>query len=609
MATAHALHIRVTLMLESQSNSIKIRSYFYVTTAGFKMLNPSSDKIVIEKLLHFESVKTVRLTMTAQDTPLPPADVKPSYTATTTILVNITDIDNRPPWFQPCTKHSMGEAVICQDAGYTGNVDLNEQEVGALPLKPGPLYAVDGDESINAPIMYSFLGENPGGLFDINSTSGNITMTKATDVLGPIDLTVLAAQLDNQYQFATTTVTISVRVKSLHPPRFEKQQYDGVVAAAGTMVMDMKNKEEPLKILAIDEDYAGAGGLNPKVIYSVTGSSAFSIISGYMFLTESLPAGTLSLQVEAVDESNGESATAQLSVEVTAGLSSTTVRPSTPDITSPTPTEETSTNVSTTDPSVSTTGPSVSTTGPNVSTANPSATSDIITSSTNPSGHTGEFGTEDMLAVGITLGILLLISLVVIGLLVYQIQIGKTEWKKIYEASVFRSTLGQGPGSQKMGIQYTNDGFYKDEEDGSVASSGPDAGGAPQVHTESVSLQKSAIMSMATLNTLLPDNESQAGSDRTDSEKEVKPILTKDRRSEDGYKSVWFKEDIDPNAKQDVVIIPDSREDNEDEDWDDGGQDVTKGMPKVVFSDTDLDSGLGMRLEDQMDDSDENEVL
>lgn len=47
-------------------------------------------------------------------------------------MVTIVDVDNRPPWFKPCTEHVVGGAVICQSTGYTGRVVLNEQEVRLL---------------------------------------------------------------------------------------------------------------------------------------------------------------------------------------------------------------------------------------------------------------------------------------------------------------------------------------------------------------------------------------------------------------------------------------------------------------------------------------------
>lgn len=122
--------------------------------------------------------------------------------------------------------------------------------------------------------------------------------------------------------------------------------------------------------------------------------------------------------------------------------------------------------------------------------------------------------------------------------------------------------------------------------------------------------------SSAPLHALMPDDTSDVGSDKADSEKEVKPILTKERRMEEGYKSVWFKEDIDPNAKEEVVIIPDREEDSEEEDGEPSSRSRRNdqdGKPpktsKVLSSDNDLDSGLGVKIDEPGDDSDTNEEL
>lgn len=69
--------------------------------------------------------------MTFQDTPLA-SIAEASYTATTTVVVNIIDIDNRPPWFQPCTEHDFGTSKVCVNSGYEGTVNLNEASVGFL---------------------------------------------------------------------------------------------------------------------------------------------------------------------------------------------------------------------------------------------------------------------------------------------------------------------------------------------------------------------------------------------------------------------------------------------------------------------------------------------
>ncbi|XP_051238538.1 cadherin-related family member 5 isoform X2 [Dicentrarchus labrax] len=534
--------------------------YYNLTSElnAFKLRSATNPDILVKTPLDYDKVKNVQLMLYAQDTPLESPSPGPSFTASATIMVTILDVDTRPPWFQPCTEHEVGGALICQNSGYTGRVNLNEQEIGALPLKPGPLYAIDGDSGINEEITYSFLNGDAGGLFQINPNTGNISMLKPADVLETISLTVLAAQKKNSYQFASTPVTISVQVKSLHPPRFQRSQYEGVVTAVGEMAVDPKNKDEPLKILATDDDYVVTGGLNPYISYDIIGSSDFSIIDGYLFMTKDLPEETLSLQVVAKDMTNDDSVTAQLSVEVK---------------------------------------------------------SVIIPS--------GGYGPTDMAVLGATLGVLLFICLVVIGVLIFNIRRGKADWRKIYETSMFRSSLGQGSGGQKEGIQYTNDAFQKDEDGDSTGSGGPEGGsvmavGEPQKAAGNFTPFEAVMTSSVPLHALLNDNTSQAGSDKADSEKEVKPILTKERRMDEGYKSVWFKEDIDPDAKEEVVIIPDSREsDSEEEDEEqpssskeeDEDDNPQKKTQRVIFNDADMDSGLGVKMEDPEGDSDGDEML
>lgn len=53
----------------------------------------------------------------------------------------------------------------------------------------------------------------------------------------------------------------------------------------------------------------------------------------------------------------------------------------------------------------------------------------------------GQFQTEDMIALGVSLAIVLLICFVVIGVLAYNLSRFNTNWKKLSEASIFRSTV------------------------------------------------------------------------------------------------------------------------------------------------------------------------
>ncbi|KAM7003192.1 cadherin-related family member 5-like [Tautogolabrus adspersus] len=534
------------------------RLYYSLTSESnaFKLESSTSPDLLVKTPLEYDKVKTVQLILKAQDTPLTGGGSGVSHTATTTINIVITDVDNRPPWFQPCDMHDMGGTLICQSAGYTGMVVLNEQQSGALPLKPGPLKAIDGDSGINEDITYSFVGGEDGdGLFAIGVNTGLITMLKPADLVDTIILTVLAAQKTNRHQFATTSVTISVQVKSLHPPRFQRPQYEAVVSSVGAMAMDSNNMDDLLRILATDDDYAAAGGVNPHITYSITGSSDFSVVNGYLFMTRQLADSTLSLQIVATDTSNDQTDKAQLSVEVK---------------------------------------------------------SVIIPS--------GGYGPADMAALGATLGVLLFICLVVIVVFALRIQREKNNWKKIHETSTFRSTMGQGSGGPKEGMQYTNDAFMNDEDGHSPEVGRKMAGEEPQKASGDFMLEKAIVKSTVPLHALLDDDANQEESDKDDNDKEVKPILTREKRMDDGYKSVWFKEDIDPDAKEEVVIIPNSREDDSEDEGEEEEEQSSSGReendnddhlgmktPRAVFNDADLDSGLGVRIEDPAEDSDGGE--
>lgn len=67
--------------------------------------------------------------MPFKDTPFRPGSDEATHSASTTIMINIIDVDDRGPWFQPCNKQEVNGIWICQSSGYTGSVILNEQQV------------------------------------------------------------------------------------------------------------------------------------------------------------------------------------------------------------------------------------------------------------------------------------------------------------------------------------------------------------------------------------------------------------------------------------------------------------------------------------------------
>ncbi|XP_048829663.1 cadherin-related family member 5-like [Brienomyrus brachyistius] len=496
-------------------------SYFYLPYE----VNPN---IAVKSSLDYDSIKQHTVILHVQDVSL---STVTNHTATTTITFNILDIDNRPPWFLPCIESTQGFTKICLNSGYRGIVNLTEQAPDALILEPGPVYAVDGDKARNEEVAYRIIAGNEDGIFQISPNSGNVSMLKPANVPGPIILTVLAFQVLNSDQFSTTTITFTVVKRSQHPPKFEKNLYEGRVSSESGLdgIIFEINFNRPLKVQALDTDFAG--GINPDLKYEVPGNSDFAVTAeGFVLLKGEVMPGLVNLEIRAVDLSNGEAGTASLTIHVL------------------------------------------------------------------PGGFSVPFGgyrMEDMAALGASLAVVVVLCFVIIGLLIYRIKKGKADWQKMTEASIFRSSFTPGSSGSKDGMQYTNDGFQNDGDTGSVVAKVQDDTNMKldtisAAKFRETSVDKPIPVTSSALDTFLHDSGSLTGSEKTDSEKGVKPILTKERKIEEGYKSVWFKEDIDPNAKKEVVIIPDNEEqdvDDEEESFDVFGSSPI-ATPNVFFTDT-----------------------
>uniref|UniRef100_A0A8C2ASX6 Cadherin-related family member 5b n=1 Tax=Cyprinus carpio TaxID=7962 RepID=A0A8C2ASX6_CYPCA len=490
--------------------------------------------ILVKKRLDYDNVKEVTMMLYVQDTPIG-STAEVSHTASTTIVVNIIDIDNRPPWFQPCTETEINTSKICLMSGYNGNVILNQQAPGPLSLEPGPLMAIDGDKGRNDPIGYMFLGGNDEDIFQIDTDTGSITMQEPITEAGTIVRTVMAFQKENADQFATTTVILKVVESSIFPPKFVKSSYEGFIsedAGVDSLVLESKTSNRALRVQATDEDFSN--GYNPNLRFEIVDGTDFSITpEGFILMAKAVSPGTLNLEMMVVDTTNEESSTASLSVEVTPG-------------------------------------------------------GQLV--------KTGEFSSGDMAAVGASLAVVIVLCLVCIGLMVHRIKGHNADWKKLSEASVFRSTLGGGSGGPKEGVQYSNEGLQHDDDSGSVNSklaadleNKLESGLKPQQRRGSA--PKTMTPSAVLLTTSSPQADSSSLAETIDSEKEVKPILTKERRNEEGYKAVWFKQDIDPNTKEEVVIIPDTGEADGDREEDDDSE--GENRPDV---DSDVEEGVSSDL-------------
>uniref|UniRef100_A0A3P9HEP5 Cadherin related family member 5 n=1 Tax=Oryzias latipes TaxID=8090 RepID=A0A3P9HEP5_ORYLA len=470
------------------------------TDKYFRLESVTSPRILVKSILDYDAVQKVSLVLHVQDTFNGSASNEPFFTSVASITVQVKDMDNRPPWFQPCQRISFGAAKLCVSSGYRGRVNLTEKEEGPLVLEPGPVFARDGDRNRSELISYRILRGNDGNIFQIDEETGNISMTKAADVLGPISLTILASQVTNRDQFAVTQVTIEVMKKSRNPPRFEKERYEGFIysnSVPESMVLRDRSTNRPFRVRAQDEDFAA--GLNPDVRYEVQYSSYVNVTSdGFVVLKRVVKTESFALQLRAVDAVTGEFGTAALSVQVI------------PAVAIPSP------------------------------------------------ANTG-YRPGDMALLGLVMAALLVLSLIVIGFLVSRLWKGKSSLGNLCQC-----LQGEEPrAGHRDSLQYTNDGFQNESDRGVVRrwNATPRRSTFPQPRGRVLPLERRGhCASCGIYSNHVPKGSpvmrpSRRGRGDGD-ELGVRSILSQQPRREGG-KSVWFKQS-DDSSDIEVEIIPDA---------------------------------------------------
>ncbi|KAM4618070.1 cadherin-related family member 5 [Discoglossus pictus] len=289
--------------------------------AYFRLASETNPVILVNKILDYDTYKDIQLILKARDTAI--AGEAGSHTATATINIKIEDVDNKPPQFLPCREIAP---KVCINDGYRASINRSEVATGALRLTPAPLYAVDGDVGINTPITYTIVSGNDGGFFAVDSTSGNITMTKAVDNLGIIILHVMASQNNDPSKYAITPVEIDVKEKNDHKPIFTLPNYHGESPASspvGIFVNEFGGSGKPLRVFAEDNDFADK--VNLDIIYEIENSNEFSITrEGYILTKAVFPSpATKVFSVRATDRSTGDIATTSVNIDITPGITTT----------------------------------------------------------------------------------------------------------------------------------------------------------------------------------------------------------------------------------------------------------------------------------------------
>ncbi|XP_072448534.1 cadherin-related family member 5-like isoform X5 [Chiloscyllium punctatum] len=577
-------------------------------TKYFKLQSDTSPEIILQKPLDYETTKSLQLILHAMETPAgPPND-------TLTININVLDEDNKPPEFEPCSEVYAFTASICLNAVYMGNITLGETETGPLQLEPQQIQAVDGDKEIKAVIHYS-LGNDHEKSFKIDQNTGEITMIKPVTSQNPVVLTVMAYQENDHYKYSMTTVTLNVLKENKCPPQFTKAIYNGNIQEnlePGSIVFEQSSSSKPLTIRAEDCDFPDK--TNPSIKYKITPSDDFTINrDGFIFTKTKLIASRLyALLITATDDEHGQTATTTVKVQVTSndvpitvttitqgtgptrpvGTGTTTISAKTPSKTPPTA----PVTVKTTTHGNGTTKPPTKPSG--IGTSTPPKTPPRPPGSTTakPPEHgtdaTGspavnprlKYEAKHMAALGVPLAILLIICFIIIGILLHKIHRGKIEWEKLQDGSVNKFSRGSIT-SHSDKLQFENEGYLEEaKSEGTKKSSWPrwktppifESAGLATIldppmensnPTGSSEIQ-SATMSQS-YSTDQENDKVQHSSEEIENDTEVKSILTKERKSDEGYKAVWFKEDIEPEANEEHVIERhDDGEEGEESDLD-----------------------------------------
>uniref|UniRef100_A0A2K6SER1 Cadherin-related family member 5 n=1 Tax=Saimiri boliviensis boliviensis TaxID=39432 RepID=A0A2K6SER1_SAIBB len=260
----------------------------------FSLVGANRPALRLDRPLDFDKRPKMAFRLLVRDTP--EEDVEPSHTATATLVLNVMPADLRPPWFLPC---SFSDGYVCIQAQYLGAVPTGHILPSPLVLRPGPIYAEDGDRGINQRIIYSIQDGNVNGTFIIHPDSGNLTMARS--VPSPMTFLLLVkGQQADLTRYSVTQVTVRAVAAAGSPPHFPQSLYRGTVAlgsGAGVAVKDKAAPTQPLRIQAQDPEFPD---LNSAITYRITNHSHFRM-EGEVVLTATtlLQAGTFYAEVEA----------------------------------------------------------------------------------------------------------------------------------------------------------------------------------------------------------------------------------------------------------------------------------------------------------------------
>ncbi|XP_035000821.1 cadherin-related family member 1 isoform X2 [Hippoglossus stenolepis] len=183
---------------------------YYLQTSQFAKFTIDGNSGILRvkpgETLDYETTPTHFVTVVAKDGGGKYKGKHQVLTSTATITVNVIDAQDMPPSF-------VGTPYF----GYVYEVSVPGSEIFTV-------YAKDGDQGNPNPIHYSIMNGSDG-VFDINSTSGCITLTTYPSLLKNelYEIKVKASEIgpeDRLFDYDLTLVTVRVVDLNNHPPTF-----------------------------------------------------------------------------------------------------------------------------------------------------------------------------------------------------------------------------------------------------------------------------------------------------------------------------------------------------------------------------------------------------
>ncbi|XP_029770800.1 cadherin-related family member 5 isoform X3 [Suricata suricatta] len=456
----------------------------------FSLVGANRPALRLDQTLDFDRWRNMTFQLLVRDTQ--EQNVKPSHTATATLVLEVQPADLRPPWFLPC---AYSDSYVCLQAQYHGTVPTGHKLPDPLILRPGPIYAVDGDRGINQRVLYSIVSEQDDGTFVMDADSGNLTMSRAVPSPKVFTLLVKGEQADHA-RYSVTQVTIEARNANGSLLHFPESQYRGTVAlgsGAGIPVRDAASPSQPLRIWAWDPDFPG---LNSAITYRITNNTNFRM-DGKTVVTAALLAdeGVFYAEVEAKNTVTENVASAVVEIQVL-------------EQEAPAPTAGT-----------------------------PGSGGGGTAGDGGPGGSHAEdqrFSTVEMAALGGVLGALLVLALIALLILVHK-----------HYGHWFKCCSGKA--QEPLISSFDNQAFCATQDANWAPAPSPSPAPSPAVASEPEPPELPSIRSLDSASES-PEVARDGGSPAA-----VRSILTKERRPEGGYKAVWFGEDI--GAEADVVVL------------------------------------------------------